>query len=118
MNNPILCKKLAVISNISLIVTDSKKNLEEAFVVWDSQTIKWIIRNVKSNKSKEEVSSLFNSSSEAFLIFGSYSTQLYLTVLDLSWSLVSINKHQINIQKIVFADFEISDSVSFTQWFQ
>ncbi len=68
----LLPKKLAVIINASVPVTDSKENLEDGSDVRDLQTVKCISLNVKLDKGNDEVSSLFDSGSEANLISRGY----------------------------------------------
>ena len=62
-------KKLAVISNTSMLITVSKKDLEEKLVVRDLETVKCITWNVKLNKGNKKVSVLLDSGNKANLIF-------------------------------------------------
>lgn len=62
-------KKLAIISNTSVPVTDRREHLEEAIVIQDLETIKCITWNVKLTKGNEGVSALLDSGSEANFTF-------------------------------------------------
>ncbi len=107
-------KKLAIIGNTSVPVTDSRKDLEEISVVRDLETVKCITWNVKLNQSNEEVSTLLDSGSEANLISRAYAAQLPLKIMDTSWGLAIINKQQISTQDMIIAGFEITDSADRT----
>ena len=65
-------KKLAVIGNTSVLVTDSREDLEETSVVQDLEIVKCITWNVKLNQGNEEVAALLDSGSEANLISRAY----------------------------------------------
>ena len=60
-------KKLAVIGNTSVPVTDSREDKEETSVQ-DLETVKCITWNIKLNQGNEEVPALLDSGSEANLI--------------------------------------------------
>ena len=111
-------KKLAVIGNASAPMTDSRENLEEASLDRELETVKCITWNVKLNKGNEKVLALIDSGSEANLISRGYEAQLPLKILDTSWGLATINKHQISTQEMVIAGFEISDCTSRTRLFE
>ena len=57
-------KKLAVIGNTSMSMTDGRKDLEEISVIQDLKTVKCIIWNVKLNQNNKKVTVLLSSGSE------------------------------------------------------
>ena len=103
-------KKLAVIRNTSAPMIDSREGLEKASLNREFGIVKCITWNVKLNKGNEEVSALINSIGEANLIIQAYTTQLFLKILDILWSLITINKQQMSINGIIIGGFEISDN--------
>lgn len=76
-------KKLAVIGNTFVSVKDSRENLKEKLVIWDLKIIKFIIWNVKLNKSNKEVLALLDSGNKVYFIFRAYVIQLFLKILDI-----------------------------------
>ena len=111
-------KKLALIGNASVLMTEGIENLEKASLDQKLETVKVITSNIKLNKGNEDLLTLINSRIEANLISRGYSGLLPLKILDILWSLATINKHQIRKQRLVISWFEISDSTGRTRWFE
>ncbi len=107
-----------MIENASAPMTDSRDELEEAFVNRELETVKCITWNVKLNKANAKVSALIDCGNEANLISRGYMVQLRLKILNTSWDLATINKQQISIQGMVIAGLEINDSTGQTRWFE
>ena len=61
-------KKLLVIGNTFVPMTDSREDLEEISIVQDLEIVKCIIWNIQLNQSNEKVAALLDSGSEANLI--------------------------------------------------
>lgn len=98
-------KKLAIIGNVSVPVTDKREEVKENSTARDLKTVKCFMLAVKLNEGNEKVSTLLDSGSEANFISRAYVTQLPLKILDTSWGLATINKQQISIQGMVIAGF-------------
>lgn len=77
-----MLKKIAIIGNISVPVTDSKEDLKQKSIIQDLKTIKYIISKVKLNKDNEKVSVLLDSGGKANFIFWAYTTQLLFKILN------------------------------------
>ena len=113
-------KKLAVIGNTSVPVTDSREDTvtKETSVTRDLEIVKCITWNVKLNQGNEEVPALLDLGSEANLISQAYVVQLPDKIMDTSWGLATINKQQISTQGMVIAGFEITGSRDRTRYFE
>lgn len=94
------------------------EDLNKAVLTSDLKTIKCISWNIKLNKYKKEVLVLFNSSSEANLIFQGYVLQLSLKIMNISSKSVIINNQQINTQEMISIGFEITNYLNYTRYFE
>lgn len=108
----ISAKKQTVICNISVPVTDSKKDKKQAFLIYDWKIVKFITWNIKLNQGNKEILTLIDLSTKANLISRSYTAPLPLKIFDSSCSLAIIKKQQLRTEDIVFASFIITDNAN------